>query len=333
MASEAGIRQAGLALLLLAWGTRAGPAVAAPGDTLESPAMVRIREIRRPVGTRDAGFDGFLAEGRLYVPAIVLPHLFDTTIQWKAAENRLILRRDGQHLDFTLGKNLGVEFADQKVDLGAPLHHYQGMLYLPIATVAEFFAEVAAFDKGEAALSLGPRPVRTAGVVPPPESRTRWENTLAELGGLDYAVALEKGAAVGQVFQKIWGTSEEAQRISGPGVRGDFYLRDTDLAGALPAKTALGKFVTVRYPKTGKQVTVMIVDVGPWNIDDPYWQKDGGRPDVEANGYSRMAKYAGKRTNLAGIDLSYETWFRLGVPRPRAFSGQHSDYVDWWFVE
>ena len=102
------------------------------------------------------------------------------------------------------------------------------------------------------------------------------------------------------------------------------------MAIALPSRKALMKKVYIRYRKTGKVVKVTVVDVGPWNIDDPYWIKDGGRPEAEINSGKFYSK-GYKKTNLAGIDLAYEPWVRLGVSRSRAYSGNFSAYVDWWF--
>jgi len=129
------------------------------------------------------------------------------------------------------------------------------------------------------------------------------------------------GAAV---FTNIYATSEEGQASAFGGT-----LRDGEVFAALPSRKAKNRRIVVRYKKTGKTCESLIRDVGPWNIDDPYWEKPGGRPAVEATGYDRR----GRRSNKAGIDLSFELWYRLGVSRGQAYSNDFSDYVDWWFVD
>lgn len=58
--------------------------------------------------------------------------------------------------------------------------------------------------------------------------------------------------------------------------------------------------------KDGPIFEAYVGDVGPWNTEDPYWQ-DGSRPDAEDGVDTR-----GRRTNRAGIDLSYALAESLG---------------------
>ncbi|PCJ16650.1 MAG: hypothetical protein COB02_15600 [Candidatus Cloacimonadota bacterium] len=132
---------------------------------------------------------------------------------------------------------------------------------------------------------------------------------------------------VGYSFQNIYATSFEAQTIASKGKRGDFYMKDTDLGVALPSRDGLNHWLEIYYPPTGKRVVVEVIDVGPWNIDDPYWVR-GKRPSAEKGKDSW-----GRKTNLAGIDLSYQTWLALGVNRKKAFSGTHSGNVHWKFLK
>lgn len=127
-------------------------------------------------------------------------------------------------------------------------------------------------------------------------------------------------------FQNIYATSFEAQVIASKGPRGDWKMRDTDVGCALPSRSALGETVKIYYPKTKKTILCPVIDVGPWNIKDPYWV-NRQRPSAEKGRDER-----GRKTNLAGIDLSYQAWFLLGVKRDKAFRGVHSDYVHWDFV-
>jgi hypothetical protein len=59
-----------------------------------------------------------------------------------------------------------------------------------------------------------------------------------------------------------------------------------------------GQRPTVIVSANGKTVTCQIVDVGPWNTNDPYWMT-GGRPQAESG--TDMSR---RPTNHAGIDLT-----------------------------
>lgn len=127
---------------------------------------------------------------------------------------------------------------------------------------------------------------------------------------------------------KVWATTEENQKDA----LGGFF--DTlELMGALPDRSALNRKVKVYYPKTGLSVVIDITDVGPWNIDDPYWNEYGaGIPRVEASPMSVTYSTDEPATNKAGIDLSVLTWVKLGVEPQLAMSELFSDYVIWsWY--
>lgn len=133
----------------------------------------------------------------------------------------------------------------------------------------------------------------------------------------------------GPRFTRIWATTMEAQRISGRSDRDDRYLNAGDQGAALPHPDALGRRIRITYPETGKQVLVDVVDVGPWNVDDAYWTRPGGRPAIEATGVDRR----GRRSNGAGLDLSPATWISLGAPAGAVLAGHFSGWVDWEFTD
>lgn len=83
-----------------------------------------------------------------------------------------------------------------------------------------------------------------------------------------------------------------------------------------------GKRRKVRVFKRSTELSVVcpIIDVGPWNIDDPYWRADGGRPQAESGTDRR-----GRRTNLAGIDLTPAAAKAIGL--------DGLGRVDWEFVK
>jgi hypothetical protein len=61
------------------------------------------------------------------------------------------------------------------------------------------------------------------------------------------------------------------------------------------------------------------MDVGPWNIKDPYWVT-GSRPQAETG-----VDMSGRRTNLAGIDLTPAAANAIGL--------QGKGTVDWEFIK
>lgn len=76
--------------------------------------------------------------------------------------------------------------------------------------------------------------------------------------------------------------------------------------------------VIVINKATGKSATADIVDVGPWNIKDPYWQNNA-RPQAETG-----VDMSGRKTNLAGIDLTPALAQAIGI--------DGKGKVDWSFV-
>lgn len=93
-------------------------------------------------------------------------------------------------------------------------------------------------------------------------------------------------------------------------------IRPDDMFVALPDPSARGRDVEVRY--LNRSIVVPVLDVGPWNVSDPYW-RDDARPASEAGrGFYR------RPSNPAGIDLSDAAFAALGL--------RDNDYVDWRFV-
>ena len=102
----------------------------------------------------------------------------------------------------------------------------------------------------------------------------------------------------------VFGGSSEFKRSDYDG----HVITDDELGVALPFRFG-GTRPTVRVfnPVNGASVLCDIVDVGPWNGNDPYWET-GGRPQAE----SGIAQ-DGRRTNLAGIDLTPAAARQLGI--------------------
>ena len=96
-------------------------------------------------------------------------------------------------------------------------------------------------------------------------------------------------------------------------------LNDTDLYIALPDRfTEERPQVRLHNLETGQTAIAEIWDVGPWNTDDPYWDKDT-RPQAESG-----TDMSGRSTNGAGIDISPALAAVLGV--------QGKGLVDWEFI-
>ncbi len=86
---------------------------------------------------------------------------------------------------------------------------------------------------------------------------------------------------------------------------------------ALPDPSALDRMVEVRH---GDRVVVTkVLDVGPWNVDDPYWRHDERPASERGKGAFR------RPVNTAGIDLSDPIFAELGM--------RDNDIVSWRFVQ
>ena len=75
---------------------------------------------------------------------------------------------------------------------------------------------------------------------------------------------------------------------------------------ALPSTKALRRFVRVHNGE--KSCLAIVLDVGPWNVNDDAYVFGGERPEAESgkDGYGRL-------TNGAGIDLGEAVWNSLGM--------------------
>lgn len=97
-------------------------------------------------------------------------------------------------------------------------------------------------------------------------------------------------------------------------------IDDNALGVALPYH-----FPGVRPPvrvvshNNNKSIVCKIVDVGPWNTHDPYWETNT-RPQAETG-----TDMTGRHTNKAGIDLTLAAANALGI--------DGKGLVDWEFVE
>lgn len=88
---------------------------------------------------------------------------------------------------------------------------------------------------------------------------------------------------------------------------------------ALPYRFPKGPRPRVRVWRAGRSVDCDVVDVGPWNIDDPYWLS-GARPQAEGGTDTR-----GRTTNHAGIDLTPAADAAIGL--------NGKGVVDWEIIQ
>jgi N-acetylmuramoyl-L-alanine amidase len=106
-------------------------------------------------------------------------------------------------------------------------------------------------------------------------------------------------------------------------------LNDNDLYVALPDRFEGERpMVRVHNRATGESATAEIWDVGPWNIDNPYWET-GERPQAEICYLQQTELPDGPNagnvpSNPAGIDLSPALARALGI--------EGKGQVDWQFV-
>ncbi|MBI3892660.1 MAG: hypothetical protein HY303_14150 [Candidatus Wallbacteria bacterium] len=99
---------------------------------------------------------------------------------------------------------------------------------------------------------------------------------------------------------------------------------------ALPSRSVLRRNVAVTYLANGRSSSCQVLDVGPWNTHDEYWNTPEGRPQAES-GVDRR----GRRTNRAGMDLYNATWYvLLGLNSyDKHLLENVSGQVEWGFAE
>lgn len=103
-------------------------------------------------------------------------------------------------------------------------------------------------------------------------------------------------------------------------------INDNSPGVALPFRfTGTRPRVRVTGVKSGVSVDCDIVDIGPWNINDPYWQT-GTRPQAESGmDLGQVSQGVPRRTNGAGIDLTLAAATAVGV--------DGKGFVSWQFIE
>jgi hypothetical protein len=145
-------------------------------------------------------------------------------------------------------------------------------------------------------------------------------------GGL--AFAQQQGAAA-PVTVRLWATREG---LVGRTTASGHVITPNDHFVALPSRKALNKTVIINY--RGKSLTAPVLDIGPWNRDDAWWEVGAARglftdlprfvPEVWAafeNGYNGGRDQNGRFVTFpAMIDLGDGVYADLGM--------QQADWVD-----
>jgi RHS repeat-associated protein len=109
---------------------------------------------------------------------------------------------------------------------------------------------------------------------------------------------------------------------------------DPNQSGAsLPARVPAGTTVTITNPANGKSITAPVLDIGPWNVRDNYWNNmdcEGSRRPLSEQQYANqtIAQDGKIPENPAGIDLTPATLDALGISGP---VGTRQAKVDWHF--
>ena len=105
---------------------------------------------------------------------------------------------------------------------------------------------------------------------------------------------------------------------------------DPDKPGVALPYYFKGRRNRVRVWYRGRYVDCTIVDQGPWNLNDPYWEHPDGRPAAERQ-HNEKTRDDFKRipATPAGIDLTPAALDALGIKGP---INTRSEIVDWEFI-
>jgi hypothetical protein len=143
------------------------------------------------------------------------------------------------------------------------------------------------------------------------------------------ASAQQANVVASPVTVRLWATREG---LVGKTTASGHVIEPNDHFVALPSKKALNRSVVVSYH--GKSVTAPVLDVGPWNRDEAWWESGSARgqfadlprfvPEVWAafeNGYNNGRDATGRFVTFpAMIDLGDGVYVDLGM--------QQADWID-----
>jgi len=132
------------------------------------------------------------------------------------------------------------------------------------------------------------------------------------VNGEEIGSEAEAGTAGTPLHQEITATVFGSAGDEQPTAYGG-YVSPSSCGVALPYKFAGDRpMVIVQGPRG--QATCEIIDVGPWNTNDPAYVQDEARPLVEQQFASKTPAQNGRvPTNDAGIDLAPQTATAIGI--------------------
>jgi len=271
----------------------------------------QITGIIGPNGLQPANLTVLNQNGQSYVQPSAFSQLYPGVNVANSGNVYRFRQQNGADLFIQILQTIVILFAGQQIDTGLSATQSNGQTFLPTALSALFGNQFT--QQGNNLVSSN------TGV--PSWLQQSWNTTLQQNGGTQYLGQVGQAAQApgnGQVFRDIVATVFSSVESGQRGAYGE-YLTESDIYVALPYRfSGTRPKVAVQGPN-GQTVVAPIKDVGPWNIRDPYWMT-GSRPQAETG-----TDNTGRRTNLAGIDLSPALGRAVGI------NGKGK--VNWWFVQ
>jgi hypothetical protein len=300
------------------------------------PTKRSISTISGPNGVREANFDLYTKDGQSYVQPEAFGQVFQGSTMTQQNGQFLVQRPDGGSLTFlVILEKMIIVFLGMEVETGVCFHQQNGQTYVPLNDMGQFYGQQ--FSQTGSQLVSQPTNQQSTWL------QESWNNTLSNNGALDYENQITQASqnyssniqqqsnttnnqqvtsGNTQVFKDITATVFSSSESKQGGAYGE-WLRKDDLYVALPKRFEGNRpWVAVQGPKGTYEAEIK--DVGPWNINDPYWVT-GNRPQAESGHDLGQTRSGVRKTNLAGIDLSY----RLGTLCGIGGKGK----VNWWFVQ
>ncbi len=276
-------------------------------------ASQQMNYIQGPNGSRPVNFPLYSHKGQQYAAPQDFSQIFPgTSVQQQG--NNYSFNRGQQRLNVVIiMRSVIIIFMGMQIDSGYQTHQQGNNTYLPINGIGQYFGQQFQ-QSGNGLIQSQNNAVQAS-----------WQQFLNQNGGQQYTNQIQNSynqttngqSPTGQVFRDITATVFDSVETGQKGAYGH-HLSPNDYFVALPKRfSGTRPKVAVKGPN-GKTVVAEVKDVGPWNINDPYWET-GSRPQAETGRDKR-----GRRTNLAGIDLSPRIGREIGL------NGKGK--VDWWFV-
>ena len=288
---------------------------------LSNATELPITSVVRNNETRPANFNLYNRDGQNFIGASDFSQVFSGSSMSRQNDAWVVQRPNGGRLSFIvqLGQ-MFLLFLGNRISTNVPAYEENGQTYVPLNTMGQFYGQQ--FNQNGSGL------VSTNSQVGSEWLQESWANTLNQSGATEYENQITQASETGtnsgnpRVFRDITATVFSSSESNLRGAYGEWLRRD-DLYVALPKRFS-GTRPRVAVQGPNGTYTAEIKDVGPWNINDPYWET-GSRPQAESGYDMGQTRSGRRRTNLAGIDLSYRLGELVGI------NGKGK--VNWWFVQ